>query len=50
MDNAYALCKKQGIYIKCIDLLESKDPDEFIKRYGALAFEKQIIGASYYNR
>ena len=50
MDNAYTLCKKQGIYIKCIDLLESKDPDEFIKKYGALAFEKQIISASYYNR
>lgn len=49
MANAYELCHKQGIFIKCIDLLESKDPDEFIKKYGSEAFEKQIVKASYYN-
>lgn len=50
MANAYELCHKQGIFIKCIDLLESKDPDEFIKKYGSEAFETQIYKATYYNR
>lgn len=48
-EDAYKICRQQGIFIKCIDLLDKKDPDEFIKFYGREKFAEQIKRASYFN-
>ena len=39
---AIEILTKLGINVKVLDLKECKDPDEFIRKYGVLQFEKEV--------
>ncbi len=46
-EEAVKLLRKRRMIIRRIDLSDTKDPDEFIKKYGAVKFQNQINHARY---
>lgn len=45
---AIDILKKQDINIKILELLDCKDPDDYIKKYGKKSYENQIENSKHY--
>ena len=45
---AIEILNKLDINVKVLNLKECKDPDEFIRKYGVLEFEKEIQNSTHY--
>ena len=45
---AIEILNKLDINVKVLNLKECKDPDEFIRKYGVLEFEKEIKNSTHY--
>ena len=45
---AIEILNKLDINVKVLNLKECKDPDEFIRKYGVLQFEKEIQNSTHY--
>lgn len=45
---AIEILSKLDINVKVLNLKECKDPDEFIRKYGVLEFEKEINNSTHY--
>lgn len=45
---AIEILNKLDISVKVLNLKECKDPDEFIRKYGVLEFEKEIKNSTHY--
>ena len=45
---AIEILNKLDINVKVLNLKECKDPDEFIRKYGVLKFEKEIQNSTHY--
>nr|WP_317333933.1 DNA primase [uncultured Romboutsia sp.] len=45
---AIEILNKLNINVKVLNLKECKDPDEFIRKYGVLEFEKEIQNSTHY--